>query len=110
MRVLRERSRTEPAVYLDSDEQLGLAAALVGSPYFFGDARQLTPVATATVTAIVGVPRTEVDEVQWREFLSRSQATAVAETRSRRFYEFEIHAARGRSLGSSEPPRIGTTQ
>ena len=95
MRLLRERSGTKPAVYLDSDEQLGLAAALVGSPFFCGDASQLAPVATETVTAIVGVPRTEVDAVQWQEFLSRSQATSVAETRSRRFCEFKVHAARG---------------
>jgi hypothetical protein len=98
MRVLRERSGTKPAVYLDSDEQLGLAAALVGSPFFFGDASQLAPVATETVTAIVGVPRTDVDGEQWQEFLSKSAATSVAETRSRRFYEFKVHAAQGGHL------------
>jgi hypothetical protein len=94
MRLLRERSGARRAVYLDSDDQLTLAADLVGSPTFLGDASHLAPVATETVTAVVGVPRTEVDSDQWRKFLSTSQATPVAETRSRRFYEFEIHAER----------------
>jgi hypothetical protein len=98
MRVLRQRSGPKPALYLDSDEQLGLAAALVGSPYFFGDASQLAPVATETVTAIVGVPRTDVDAASWRRFLSRSEAVPVAETRSRQFYEFKVHPARGAYL------------
>jgi hypothetical protein len=44
------------------------------------------------------VPRTDVDGVQWQEFLSKSAATSVAETRSRRFYEFKVHAARGAYL------------
>jgi hypothetical protein len=98
LRVLRERSGTKRAVYLDSDPQLVLAAGLVGSPTFLGDARQLAPMATETVTAIVGVPLTDVDALEWREFLSSSQATSVAETGSRRFYEFEVHAARGAQL------------
>jgi hypothetical protein len=98
MRVLRQRSGPKPALYLDTDEQLGLAAALVGSPYFFGDASQLAPVATETVTAIVGVPRTDVDAASWRRFLSRSEAVPVAETRSRQFYEFKVHPARGAYL------------
>ena len=94
MRVLRERSGTNRAVYLDSDLQLVLAAALVGSPIFHGDASQLAPVATEPVTAVVGVPRTDVDAVEWQGFLSRSHATFVAETSSRRLYELEVDIAR----------------
>jgi hypothetical protein len=98
MKVLRATSGTAPVVYLDSSLQLTLAAALVGSPTFLGDARQLAPVATETVTAIVGVPRTDVDEVEWQRFLSRSQATLVAETSSRRLYELKLDPTRGGHL------------